>query len=56
MNRITNYEEELGSYFIKDNFQRQFNSDWDLINYIGQLEDRLEKQEHFLNNSRWRIK
>jgi len=45
MDRMTEWNEELGSYLpiyinIKDNI------DWDLINYIGQLEDKIEREEY----------
>ncbi len=40
MDRWTIWDEELGSFLLKSDIK--IIDKWDLINYIGQLEDELE--------------
>ena len=41
MNRLTVWDEELGTFHYKDGVPVNYIDDWDLINYIGVLEENL---------------
>lgn len=45
-NRVTKYDEELGSFLLNDDYKHFIEHTTDLINKIGSLEDEIEK----LNN------
>ena len=50
-NRLTYYDGEFGSYFPFNKLNKMFYKDnkWDLINYIGQLEDKIEELQNGTN-------
>lgn len=49
MERITKYDSDFGYYIIdKEKFNKWEGSD--LIDYIGELEDKLEKDEQLIQN------